>query len=397
MPSSRDSSLTPAGDAAAAASTAAMLHKANLINEALTTIYPDPPAGFLHHTNPFTLLIAVLLSAQSLDSQVNKVTPNLFHLADTPEKMRALGEDQIRALIKQIGLAPQKAKNICKLSHAICDNFDGKVPDTFKGLESLAGVGHKTASVVMMQAFDTPAFPVDTHIHRLACRWGCGDPKSVEKTEAALKTWFPDPSSWGQLHVRMILFGREYCPARKHNMDQCPICRFAATVESRRANDIHQNKFVAALRHRDPYSVREVPEAGRGAGVTGSGSEEDEGDEEEYVPDEVGKRAKSGAGQSRRRGVRGKRGDGAQGRRVAKGGKGDAVGTRRSARLGKRQNGSAGVGVEGGEEGAKKRRRSAVPTSRHAEGDGRGRKDVEGGGARGQREGRGLGQEIDVK
>lgn len=133
------------------------------------------------------------------------------------------------------------------------------MPQTFEGLESLAGVGHKTASVVMMQAFKKPAFPVDTHIHRLACRWGCGDAKSVEKTEAMLKRWFPDPSTWGELHVRIILFGREFCPARKHDMDLCPICSFAATEESRRANDINVNKFVAAVKHSNPYSVRDAP------------------------------------------------------------------------------------------------------------------------------------------
>lgn len=225
----------------------------------LHEVYPQVPDGFLHHTNPFTLLVAVVLSAQSLDVKVNETTPMLFRLADTPRKMRELGEARVRDLIKRIGLAPQKAKNIAKLSEMICDRFGGEVPQTFDELESLPGVGHKTASVVMMQAFKKPAFPVDTHIHRLACRWGCGDAKSVEKTETMLKRWFPDPSTWGELHVRIILFGREFCPARKHDMDLCPICSFAATEESRRMNDVNANKFVAAVRHVNPYSVRDVP------------------------------------------------------------------------------------------------------------------------------------------
>lgn len=237
----------------------AMLHKGQLIMQKLEEVYPQVPEGFLHHTNPFTLLIAVVLSAQSLDIKVNEITPELFRIAETPEKMCDLGEARIRDLIKRIGLAPQKAKNIAKLSEVICERFGGKVPQTFEELESLAGVGHKTASVVMMQAFKKPAFPVDTHIHRLACRWGCGDAKSVEKTEAALKRWFPDPSTWGELHVRIILFGREFCPARKHDMELCPICSFAATEESRRLNNVNANKFVAAAKHSNPYSVRDVP------------------------------------------------------------------------------------------------------------------------------------------
>lgn len=236
----------------------AMVAKGKLIMQRLEEVYPKAPEGFLDHTDAFTLLIAVVLSAQSLDVKVNEVTPHLFEVGGTPETMRDLGETKIREIIKQIGLAPQKAKNIAKLSHMICENFDGQVPDTFEGLESLPGVGHKTASVVMMQAFKKPAFPVDTHIHRLACRWGCGQ-KSVEKTEAALKMWFPDPSSWGSLHTRIILFGREYCPARKHDMDACPICSFAATDEARAMNRQNQNKFVAAKNHKNPFSIRDVP------------------------------------------------------------------------------------------------------------------------------------------
>lgn len=237
----------------------AMLAKGKLIMDKLEAVYPQAPRGFLTHSDPFTLLIAVVLSAQSLDVKVNEITPKLFRLADTPDKMRALGEERIREIIKQIGLAPQKAKNISKLSATICDEYGGQVPDTFEELERLNGVGHKTASVVMMQAFNKPAFPVDTHIHRLACRWGCGNAKSVPKTEESLKRWFPDPDCWGDLHVRIILFGREYCPARKHDMDQCPICSFAATDEAWQANRLNPLKFTAAKTHKNPYSIRDVP------------------------------------------------------------------------------------------------------------------------------------------
>lgn len=236
-----------------------MLHKASLIQRQLQLVYPQAPKGFLHHTDPFTLLVAVVLSAQSLDAKVNQLTPHLFKVAPTPAKMAQLGAPRIQPLIRQIGLAPQKARNIASLSAAICERHGGRVPDTFEHLEALAGVGHKTASVVMMQAFNKPAFPVDTHIHRLACRWGCGDPKSVPNTERNLKLWFPDPSTWRELHTRIILFGREYCPARNHDMDACPICSFAATDEARAANDANPKKFVPPLKHDNPYSIRQVP------------------------------------------------------------------------------------------------------------------------------------------
>lgn len=236
----------------------AMLQKGKLIMEKLEEVYPEAPEGFLNHSDSFTLLVAVVLSAQSLDIKVNEITPELFRLGGTPEKMRELGEAKIREIIKQIGLAPQKAKNIAKLSADICDKFGGQVPDTFGDLESLAGVGHKTASVVMMQAFGKPAFPVDTHIHRLACRWGCGDAKSVVKTENSLKEWFPDAQTWGELHTRIILFGREYCPARNHDMDECPICSFAATDESWNNNRLFPKKFTAPVSHKIPYSIRDI-------------------------------------------------------------------------------------------------------------------------------------------
>lgn len=255
LPISRRKSKPTTTQVTDPAKTAAMLHKGRLIREALESVYPVAPAGFLDHTDAFTLLVAVLLSAQSLDKKVNQVTPELFRLAPTPAAMRDLGAERIRGIIKQIGLAPQKAKNLEKLSARICDEFHGEVPRTFEGLESLAGVGHKTASVVMMQAFGKPAFPVDTHIHRLACRWGCGDAKSVDKTETELKKWFPEEDSWGELHVRMILFGREHCPARAHDMSKCPVCSFAATRESWKANQIGAKKFIAATSHANPYEI----------------------------------------------------------------------------------------------------------------------------------------------
>lgn len=263
----------------------AMLQKGKLIMEKLEEVYPEAPKGFLNHSDSFTLLVAVVLSAQSLDIKVNEITPELFRLGGTPEKMRDLGENGIREIIKQIGLAPQKAKNIAKLSADICDKFDGRVPDTFEDLESLAGVGHKTASVVMMQAFGKPAFPVDTHIHRLACRWGCGDAKSVVKTEDSLKEWFPDPQTWGELHTRIILFGREYCPARNHDMDECPICVFAATDESWKNNRLFPKKFTAAVSHKNPYSVRDITAQSKRVAV--------DGEDEDYPPPQTSKKKRS--------------------------------------------------------------------------------------------------------
>ncbi|PXF40785.1 Endonuclease III [Gracilariopsis chorda] len=259
MAKSSAAKAQPAAAPQSAAQRAAMLHKASLISRKLQQLYPQPPKTFLHHNDPFTLLVAVVLSAQSLDAKVNQVTPELFRIAPTPHKMAHLGAPRIQQLIQKIGLAPQKARNIAALSATICEHHHGHVPRTFDHLESLAGVGHKTASVVMMQAFNEPAFPVDTHIHRLACRWGCGDAKSVPKTERNLKLWFPHSSTWGELHTRIILFGREYCPARNHDMDACPVCSFAATDEARAANNANPKKFVAPVNHANPYSIRELP------------------------------------------------------------------------------------------------------------------------------------------
>jgi endonuclease III len=235
--------------------------KAERIAAALTSIYPVAPAGFLDHRNDFTLLVAVVLSAQTTDVKVNEVTPALFDAADNPRDMAALGVDRVLELIRTVGLAPGKSRNIVGLSERIVEEHSGEVPRTFDELEGLPGVGHKTASVLMMQAHGIPAFPVDTHIHRLACRWGCGVAKSVEKTEANLKLWFPDETTWGELHTRIILFGREHCHSRKHDMDACPVCSFAATDEARRLNASNPTKFVAAPKHADPYSIQEVTTA----------------------------------------------------------------------------------------------------------------------------------------
>jgi len=177
----------------------------------------------LEHRDPFTLLVAVVLSAQCTDKRVNLVTPGLFAEAGHPQAMVELGAERIHELIKTCGLAGQKSRAIHKLSQLIIERFDGKVPDNFKDLESLPGVGHKTASVVMCQAFGRPAFPVDTHIHRLAKRWGLSSGKSVVQTERDLKRRFPE-SLWGRLHLQMIYYGRAYCPARGHVIEDCPIC-----------------------------------------------------------------------------------------------------------------------------------------------------------------------------
>lgn len=200
--------------------------KADRISEILVDLYPEIPIP-LDHTSPYTLLVAVALSAQSTDKKVNELTPALFAEADTPEKMAALGEARILELIRQIGLAPSKAKNLFTAANQIIDAGGELYPD-WEFLESLAGVGHKTASVVMAQAFGVPAFAVDTHVHRLADRWGLSDGSSVEKTERDVKKLFPK-ETWNDRHLQIIFFGREYCPARRHNLAECPICSWAAT------------------------------------------------------------------------------------------------------------------------------------------------------------------------
>jgi endonuclease-3 len=197
----------------------------------LDELYPAPPIPLLHD-NAFELLIAVLLSAQTTDAQVNKATPALFARASTPHAMAALSESEIHAHIRSVGLAPSKAKNVKKLAQVLLDEHDGQVPADMEALERLPGVGHKTASVVMSQAFGVPAFAVDTHIHRLAYRWALSNGKNVEQTEHDLKNVFPR-DTWSHRHLQIIYFGREYCPARNHDYEHCPICSWAAP-QSRR-------------------------------------------------------------------------------------------------------------------------------------------------------------------
>ncbi|MGK5594379.1 MAG: endonuclease III [Parachlamydiaceae bacterium] len=197
--------------------------KAQFIKKTLAELFPEPAIP-LQHTSPYTLLIAVLLSAQCTDARVNLVTPYLFGLASTPEKMVLLSIDQIQAAIKTCGLSRQKAKAIYELSRLLLDKFNGLVPRSFEELESLPGVGHKTASVVMSQAFHQPAFPVDTHIHRLAKRWGLSSGKNVKQTELDLKKIF-NKKDWNHLHLQMIYYGRAFCTAKQHKVELCPICK----------------------------------------------------------------------------------------------------------------------------------------------------------------------------
>jgi len=196
--------------------------KADQILEILENLYPETPIP-LDHQNPYTLLVAVLLSAQCTDERVNKVTPFLFEKANNPYDMITLSVEEIKAIIRPCGLSPRKSKAIYDLSQMIIELHKGEVPQNFKDLEAMPGVGHKTASVVMSQAFGVPAFAVDTHIHRLAWRWGLTTGKNVEKTEKDLKRLFPR-EKWNSLHLQIIFFGREYCPARGHNPLECPIC-----------------------------------------------------------------------------------------------------------------------------------------------------------------------------
>jgi len=206
--------------------------KAIRIRTILRELYPRPPIP-LDHRDPFTLLIAVLLSAQCTDERVNLVTPALFSQAGDAAAMARLPVDRIHAAIRSCGLAPAKARNISALSKILVERHGGEVPDDMEALEALPGVGHKTASVVVAQAFGRPAFPVDTHIHRLAARWGLSNGRSVEQTERDLKKLF-DEADWDWIHLAMIYFGREHCPARGHDLSQCPICSWAATARRKR-------------------------------------------------------------------------------------------------------------------------------------------------------------------
>lgn len=192
------------------------------VAKTLETLYPETPIP-LQHTDAYTLLIAVLLSAQCTDERVNKVTPLLFAKADNPTDMIKLDVKEIESIIRPCGLSPRKSQAIFDLSKILLDKYNGQVPESFEALEELPGVGHKTASVVMSQAFGHPAFPVDTHIHRLARRWQLSEAKNVEQTERDLKSLF-SKKLWNKLHLQIIFFGREYCSARQHNPYSCNIC-----------------------------------------------------------------------------------------------------------------------------------------------------------------------------
>ncbi len=198
------------------------IEKARAIQAILDDLFPEVPIP-LNHDDPYTLLVAVLLSAQCTDERVNQVTPRLWQLARTPQTMARKTIEEIQAIIRPCGLAPAKAKGIHGLSQILTEKYEGVVPADMDALEQLPGVGHKTASVVMSQAFGVPAFPVDTHIHRLAWRWTLSTGKNVAETEKHLKAIFPE-SSWNKLHLQIIYFGRSYCPARGHNPYDCPIC-----------------------------------------------------------------------------------------------------------------------------------------------------------------------------
>jgi endonuclease-3 len=195
--------------------------KAAFVMEKLDELYPTTPIP-LDHNDPYTLLIAVLLSAQSTDKKVNQITPMLFRRAITPYEMIKLSVEEIRSIIKPCGLSPAKSKAIWNLSQILIEQHDGEVPQSFEALEALPGVGHKTASVVMSQAFGVPAFPVDTHIHRLMYRWGLSNGKSVEQTERDAKKLFPE-DQWNKLHLQIIFYGREYSPARAFKLEKSPI------------------------------------------------------------------------------------------------------------------------------------------------------------------------------
>jgi endonuclease-3 len=208
------------------ANTKRLSDKADRIRLILDRLYPDPAIP-LEHVDPFTLLVAVVLSAQTTDKKVNEVTPRLFARASNPEQLRLLSEDQIRELIREIGLAPQKAKALRGLAEALVVRHGGRVPDTHEELVELPGVGNKTAAVVLCQAFGKPAFPVDTHIFRLAHRWGLSRGKTPDAVSEDLRRTFPE-ESWVRLHLQIIYFGREHCPALRHEPRECPICSWAA-------------------------------------------------------------------------------------------------------------------------------------------------------------------------
>jgi endonuclease-3 len=201
--------------------------KAQKIRAILDELYPEPAIP-LGHSDPFTLLVAVVLSAQTTDKKVNQVTPRLFAVAPTPAHLAELSVPEIRSIIREIGLAPQKAKALHALARQLVDRHGSLVPQSFEALLELPGVGRKTANVVLSQAFGQPAFAVDTHIHRLAARWGLSRGKTADQTERDLRRIFPE-SSWNRLHLQIIYFGREHCPALYHELGACPICAWAAS------------------------------------------------------------------------------------------------------------------------------------------------------------------------
>ena len=207
--------------------------KAGIIRACLDRLYPDPPIP-LDHTNAFTMCIAVLLSAQATDKSVNLATPALFSVADNPADMVKLTPEKIQSYISRIGLSKTKSRNVWNLSRILLEKHGGRLPKTMEELEALPGVGHKTASVVMSQVYGQPAFAVDTHIHRLAQRWGLSNGKSVEQTEKDLKAVFPR-ESWSKVHLQMIYYGREFCPARNHDLARCELCDQVGTPAIRKA------------------------------------------------------------------------------------------------------------------------------------------------------------------
>lgn len=240
--------------------------KADRIRAILDSLYPEPPVP-LQHVDPYTLLVAVVLSAQCTDERVNLVTPALFAAADTPEKMAALSEEGILRHIRSCGLAPAKAKNIRNLSRILVEKHGGQVPRDAAALEALPGVGHKTASVVMVQAFGVPAFPVDTHIHRLAGRWGLSRARNVVETERDLQALFPR-ETWSRAHLQIIYFGREHCPARGHDFERCPICSWAASKRRVREETLAR-RASAEARRASAEARRASAEARSAGGVAG--------------------------------------------------------------------------------------------------------------------------------
>ena len=220
--------------------------KAERVAATLDRLYPAPGIP-LAHADPYTLLVAVVLSAQCTDERVNRVTPGLFARAATPEQMARLDSEEIASLIRPCGLAPSKAKALRELSRLLLSEHGGRVPSSFEALEALPGVGHKTASVVRVQAFGLSAFPVDTHIHRLAGRWGLSRARNVTETERDLKRIFPE-AEWGVRHLQLIYFGREHCPARRHDPTACPICSWAAPQRLRKTKTAKRRPSRPAAR-----------------------------------------------------------------------------------------------------------------------------------------------------